>query len=98
MIKTLRKILKEFNVDIGYSCHVPMPEGLDCVISAIENGATFIEKHYSTSRLKIGNDHYHAMTAEDLNTLRKKENFINELNNQASSVILYRRTLKQCAS
>jgi len=77
MIDTLQSFLKEYNVEVGYSCHVPIPEGTDCLISAIERGAIFIEKHFTNSRLKKGNDHYHAMTAEDLKLFRDKEKFLN---------------------
>ena len=73
MISTLKDRYKSQNIRIGYSCHVPVPDGIDCVLAAITSGATFIEKHFSTSRLKTGNDHYHAMTAEDLLDLRDKE-------------------------
>ena len=73
MITTLRSLFSNQDIEIGYSCHVAMPYATDCVLSAITLGATFIEKHFTSCRLKPGNDHYHAWTAEDLSEFRDKE-------------------------
>ncbi|WP_052043757.1 MULTISPECIES: N-acetylneuraminate synthase family protein [unclassified Prochlorococcus] len=73
MVSTLKDHFADQNISIGYSCHVPVPEGFDCILAAITSGAVFIEKHFTTSRIKAGNDHYHAMTAEDLLELRIRE-------------------------
>ena len=45
-------------------------------------GASAIEKHFTTSRIKSGNDHYHAMTTEDMHNFRQQETkLINILGN-----------------
>ena len=76
MINSLKERFSNYCDDIGYSCHVPMPDGLNCCIQAVTLGATIIEKHFTNSRLRSGNDHYHAMTAEDLFKFREKEEYI----------------------
>ena len=76
MVKSLKDRFSKYCDSVGYSCHVPMPYGLDCCIQALSLGATIIEKHFTNSRLRSGNDHYHAMTAEDLLKFREREEYI----------------------
>tara|TARA_B100000989_G_C19504168_1_gene455661 strand:+ start:483 stop:1505 length:1023 start_codon:yes stop_codon:yes gene_type:complete len=76
MISSLKNRFKNNCKSFGYSCHVPMPEGLDCCLYAFSLGASIIEKHFTNSRLRVGNDHYHAMTAEDLKNFRDKEAYL----------------------
>ncbi len=73
VIESLISRYKNDCEEFGYSCHVPMPEGIDCCLAAITKGATIIEKHFTTSRIKTGNDHYHAMTTEDMHSFRQQE-------------------------
>ena len=40
-------------------------------------GSIVIEKHFTQSRLRQGNDHYHAFTSEDLLLFREREEQIN---------------------
>ena len=80
MISTLiDNFAQDDRIKIGYSCHVAVPEGIDCMLTAKVLGAQLIEKHFTTCRLKNGNDHYHAMTAEDLVLYRKREREILQL-------------------
>lgn len=53
---------------IGYSDHVPPePDGsLPALIQATLFGAVILEKHFTDDKTAVGNDHYHAMNAEDL--------------------------------
>jgi sialic acid synthase SpsE len=55
-------------VAIGYSDHVPPePDGsLPALIQATLFGAVVLEKHFTDDKTAVGNDHYHAMNAEDL--------------------------------
>ena len=70
MIKTLQRIFPD--CVIGYSDHV-VP---DATISALEAGmllgASILEKHFSHDKTLPGNDHYHAMDANDLRAFCKK--------------------------
>ena len=86
---------------VGYSCHVPMPFANDCLNTAVSLGASVIEKHFTQSRLRTGNDHYHAFTAEDLFLFRKKELKLSrylgsgkpDIDSQAKAVTNARRSL-----
>lgn len=71
MIQTLQQL--SIADAVGYSCHVPMPYASDCLKTAVSLGASVIEKHFTQSRLRKGNDHYHAFTAEDLFEFRENE-------------------------
>ena len=52
---------------IGYSDHVRMENGeLAQLKVAVELGASVIEKHFTHDKGMGGNDHYHAMDADDL--------------------------------
>ena len=50
----------------GYSCHVPMPEALPVITAMQACGATVLEKHFTITPEKDGDDHYHAMDPQDL--------------------------------
>ena len=99
MIKTLQEL--QVADKVGYSCHVPMPYALECLNSAVSLGATVIEKHFTQSRLRSGNDHYHALTAEDLLVFRKNElaltrhlgSGLPDINAQSKAVTNARRSL-----
>jgi len=67
-IKTLKKTFP--NILIGYSDHVRSDQNLTQIQVAYEMGAQIIEKHFTHNKRLKGNDHYHAMDANDL------ENFI----------------------
>ena len=79
-ITTLMNTFKdEDNIEFGYSCHVSMPYSIEAGLISKVLGSTFLEKHYTTSRLKIGNDHYHSWTAEDLLLFRNREREVSQL-------------------
>lgn len=65
-------ILKENfpNYMIGYSDHTRF--NLDVLMTSIMLGAEVIEKHFTLDKSLKGNDHYHAMSSEDLHLLNKK--------------------------
>jgi len=71
MISTLRSSFP--TLPIGYSCHVPLPDALPCLTTAVALGATVIEKHFTASVLKKGNDHYHSITPDTLHLFRQQE-------------------------
>lgn len=57
---------------IGYSDHtLPDKEMLNLTTSYIL-GARVIEKHFTLSKKKKGNDHYHSMDIKDLKNLKKR--------------------------
>lgn len=65
----LNKILslkKKFpNLVIGYSDHTKPDPNYDVIKTAYNLGAQIIEKHFTLNKKLKGNDHYHAMDAED---------------------------------
>ncbi len=67
-LKTLKSHFPEH--EVGYSCHVPGDEGIECCRLASTLGATVIEKHFSPCTLRNGNDHYHALDAKQFSSLR----------------------------
>ncbi len=50
---------------IGYSDHT-MPKDMTTLVTATMLGAKLIEKHFTHDKTLPGNDHYHAMDADDL--------------------------------
>ncbi len=59
---------------IGYSDHVkPDPDGtMPALEMAVMLGASIIEKHFTDNKRAPGNDHYHAMDADDLGRFVKR--------------------------
>lgn len=57
---------------IGYSDHVAL-DGLPPfqILVALESGACVIEKHFTLDKSLPGNDHYHAMNADELTLMKK---------------------------
>lgn len=62
-IKSLTKNYKD--CIIGYSDHTKPDENYDVLKMAYCLGARVIEKHFTLDKTLKGNDHYHAMNAED---------------------------------
>jgi N-acetylneuraminate synthase len=62
-ITTLRNRYKE--LIIGYSDHTKPDPYYDVIKTAYNLGAIIIEKHFTTDKKLAGNDHYHAMDAND---------------------------------
>ena len=54
VISSLQKEFSDKCQGFGYSCHVPMPEGLNCCLNALTLGSNIIEKHFTISRLRSG--------------------------------------------
>jgi len=69
MINHLSEVFPEYTV--GYSDHVPPKEGMITLLNSVIQGATIIEKHFTLDRTLKGNDHYHAMTPDDVRTFRE---------------------------
>ena len=64
MITALRREYPELL--IGYSDHTVPDEGMTALCTAWLLGARVIEKHFTHDKSLPGNDHYHAMDADDL--------------------------------
>lgn len=64
MIAGLRNAYPE--LVIGYSDHTLPDPAMVTLTTAYLKGARIIEKHFTHDKTLPGNDHYHAMTAEDL--------------------------------
>lgn len=64
MISGLRRVYPELVV--GYSDHALPDPGLTPLVCAYLLGARILEKHFTHDKRLPGNDHYHAMDADDL--------------------------------
>ena len=69
MINHLADLYPEYTV--GYSDHVPPDEGMITLLNATVHGANIIEKHFTLDKTLEGNDHYHAMNPDDVQTFRE---------------------------
>jgi len=68
MIDHLSSVYPDYTA--GYSDHVPPDEGMVTLLNAMVQGAEIIEKHFTLDKTLEGNDHYHAMNPEDVQTFR----------------------------
>lgn len=57
---------------LGYSDHTLPEANMDALTWAYLLGARVIEKHFTHDKTLVGNDHYHAMDAEDLKRFRQR--------------------------
>ena len=57
---------------IGYSDHTTPKQGLPSLVAAWLLGAVILEKHFTHDTSLPGNDHYHAMTAADIEGFRSE--------------------------
>ncbi|MFH1033309.1 MAG: N-acetylneuraminate synthase family protein [Pseudomonadota bacterium] len=57
---------------IGYSDHTLPEANMDALTFAYILGARIIEKHFTHDKTLPGNDHYHAMDADDLRRFRER--------------------------
>ncbi|WP_320045960.1 N-acetylneuraminate synthase family protein [uncultured Ilyobacter sp.] len=64
MIKHLKQIFPD--IKIGYSDHTMPDKTMTILTTAYLFGAEIIEKHFTLDKTLSGNDHYHAMDAEDM--------------------------------
>lgn len=69
MIEHLDEVYPEYT--IGYSDHVPPDDGMVTLLNSVVNGAKIIEKHFTLDKSLEGNDHYHAMNADDVRIFRQ---------------------------
>jgi sialic acid synthase SpsE len=76
MIKGLKRAFSD--LIIGYSDHT-MPKDMTTLVSATMLGARLIEKHFTHDKTLPGNDHYHAMNANDLITFNRQIDRLIEL-------------------
>lgn len=64
---------------LGYSDHCKPDAGHDVLKAAYALGARVIEKHYTLDKGLPGNDHYHAMDAEDIRGIIAGIGFVEEV-------------------
>ncbi len=57
---------------LGYSDHTTPKQGLPSLVAAWLLGAVILEKHFTHDTSLPGNDHYHAMTVDDVRSFRKE--------------------------
>ena len=57
---------------IGYSDHTTPKSGLPSLLAAWLLGAVILEKHFTHDTALPGNDHYHAMTVDDIRSFRNE--------------------------
>ena len=74
MIKSLKK---EFpSCIVGYSDHTLPSNDMQNLITSFFLGAKVIEKHFTLSKKKLGNDHYHSLDSKDLKIFNKRISYI----------------------
>ncbi len=103
-ISFIKKLIKEFGYDVGYSDHTIPTEDHDAQILAVLLGARVLEKHFTYDKSRPGNDHYHAFDVKDLSGFQKKlekmrvlygesENINSNVRNQERAIKNARRSL-----
>ena len=65
---------------IGYSDHTLPDENMMILTSAYQKGAQVIEKHFSDTKGKKGNDHFHSMNEKDLKKFRNNIDLLIKIN------------------
>lgn len=76
-IVTLKKNFPDLY--IGYSDHTKPDNCYDVIKTAYLLGAKIIEKHFTLDKTLKGNDHYHAMDANDAKDILKNIDFVDRL-------------------
>jgi len=88
----LQKIVslkKEFpDLVIGYSDHTKPDPEYQVLKTAYNLGALIIEKHYTLNKCLKGNDHYHAMDADDARKIIAGIDFIEKIRGDGALVCL----------
>lgn len=64
---------------IGYSDHTMPDERMLILTTAYQLGAQVIEKHFTLDKSLPGNDHYHAMDANDIRKFKENIELLNEI-------------------
>jgi N-acetylneuraminate synthase len=89
---SLNKIIslkKKYNNEIiGYSDHTEPDLCYDVIKSAYNLGAIVIEKHFTLDKNLLGNDHYHAMDANDVRNIIKSINYLDLIRGKGELVCL----------
>ncbi len=71
---------KEFpDMYIGYSDHTKPDVSFDVIKTAYLLGANIVEKHFTVDKTLQGNDHYHAMDADDVKKIIREMEFLHEI-------------------
>lgn len=86
MIKDLKE--KYPQLEIGYSDHTKPDEKMIILTTAYLYGANIIEKHFTLDKTLKGNDHYHAMTPDDVKKFNENINLIKTINGLSSKRVL----------
>ena len=86
MIKNIKDLFPKYR--IGYSDHTVPDKSMLVLTTAYLYGARVIEKHFTFDKNLNGNDHYHSMDSNDLNTFVNNINFINKISGQYNKVVL----------
>jgi sialic acid synthase SpsE len=73
---------------IGYSDHTRPDPGMLVLVRAYELGATILEKHYTHDKTLPGNDHYHAMAADDLRRFRAAIELLHRIEGEPVKTVL----------
>ena len=76
------------NHTVGYSDHTLPDEGMITLITSYLMGAKIIEKHFTHDKTLPGNDHYHAMNADDLESFLKNLNKVYEITGVNKKAVL----------
>jgi sialic acid synthase SpsE len=82
----LRQVFPEH--PIGYSDHTRPDPGMLVLVRAYELGATILEKHFTHDKTLPGNDHYHAMNADDLRRFREAVNLLHRIEGHPEKTVL----------
>jgi sialic acid synthase SpsE len=73
---------------IGYSDHTRPDPGMLVLVRAYELGATILEKHFTHDKTLPGNDHYHAMNADDLRRFREAVKLLHRIEGHPQKTVL----------
>lgn len=73
---------------IGYSDHTRPDPGMLVLVRAYELGATILEKHFTHDKTLPGNDHYHAMAADDLRRFREAVDLLHRIEGHPQKTVL----------
>jgi sialic acid synthase SpsE len=68
-----------FEHPIGYSDHTRPDPSMLVLVRAYELGATILEKHFTHDKSLPGNDHYHAMNADDVQIFRRNIDLLHQI-------------------
>ena len=77
MITHLKEVFP--NYVIGYSDHTVPDAAMMTLNTSVFLGAKIIEKHYTYDKTLEGNDHYHAMDANDIKVFKNNLKIYNDV-------------------